>query len=62
MSTLSAPNRKKHLHVLLSEEEVYRVRMVVADSGVRMSNLTRQILMREIDRRFQALDRRGVKK
>jgi hypothetical protein len=57
----NAPDRLGHLHVILSPEEIYAVRMVAADSGTaQIGKYCREILMDVIRPRFDDLRRRGV--
>jgi hypothetical protein len=63
MATATTESRIRHMHMLFTEDEMYRLRMVASDSGVKMANLVREILHAEIERRFVEMSRRlGSKK
>lgn len=63
VATAVGTPRTRHMHMLYSEDELYRLRMVASDNGMRMADLVREILHVEVDRRFVEMSRRlGPKK
>lgn len=58
-----APPRIQHVHVQLTDDEIYAVRMCVADCGAKqIGKFCREILMSEITRRYEELRRRGIRR